>query len=1268
MMQKKWWLMGLMGSIALAGSVAAELSDMSQILLTNGSIDIRTGRMAYPSGWEAPEGYGGYYLIHFADRIEPAWRTELESVARILEYIPHNTYLVQSHSGRESDLEEISSADWTGLYLPYFKVDREITRAAVPGEPVRIRISLFPGEPFETAEAVIVRHGGTVLNRVYQPHRGRISCDIPFGGLDTVLRELAFLPEVEWIQAYPDYDLCNDTTRWLCQSGPYSSGLTPLYDHGIFGEGQIVGIMDTGCDADMCFFYDSDEGIIIPNGGLNLNQRKIIAYIGPANYASSYDIQGHGTHTAGTVAGDDFATPGGYDNGDGIAPLARLIIQDYGDSWDVYPPDDETTAHQDIYDLGGRIHSNSWGWPSSHGVYHDDSMEVDQFIWNNPDYSIVYAAGNDGSSSDTIRAPGTAKNCITVGATEHGTANLENNMYFSSHGPTNDGRRKPDVTLPGGEVNSANCDDNPGTFNCSTRTSDGTSMACPGVAGSAALVRDYFMQGFYPLGTADPGFAFEPSSALVKAVIVNSGINMTGGYTADSGSGHADIPSMGQGWGRVTLDTALHFQGETRSLFIDDNTAGISSPGDSIDYHVSVSEASEMLEITLVWTDYPSNPQASLNLVNDLDLTVTGNGQTCYGNVYSGGHSVPGGSYDRLNNTECVQIDNPGLGAYTITVAGYNIPMGPQPFALVVSGALSFSDGIVSFDRQTYTCASTAIISVSDADLAGVGTQDVTVVSTTDPVGETVTLDEVGSDTGFFQGSVVTTPVDPAPGEVQVADGDILTVTYIDADDGHGGVNVPKTDGAGIDCVGPVISDVQIASVTATQARITFVTDEISTGKIWYGESYPPSEIAVEGESGTAHSIDISDLSDCTVYLFWVEAEDAAGNATLDDNSGTYYQFITLELVVILDENMDTDPGWSVGGQWAWGQPTGGSGDHGEPDPTSGYTGSNVYGYNLNGGYPDNMPDTLYLTTDAFDCTGGAGTTLGFWCWLGVEQNLYDHASIQISTNGATWTDVWTNPAATLDGGLWEYWEFDLSATADGQPAVYLRWGMGPTDGGWTYCGWNLDDILVSYQIECNPITPTPPPTQTPVQPTDTPAQPTQTPVTPTQTAVPPTDTPPSSPTSPTPSPTDTPPPSSTPSPTPVDPTQTPVPPTGSPTPTCPATGSECDLNRSHYRPGDPFRLTIRYCNGTEDYMIVDGYLVLDVCGYFYFWPSWEVGPDAARRTIPPWSSLEETIFDFIWPAHCGSGEGRFWVAMLDPGSLQLLGDYGMCEFGWSEN
>jgi len=160
--------------------------------------------------------------------------------------------------------------------------------------------------------------------------------------------------------------------------------------------------------------------------------------------------------------------------------------------------------------------------------------------------------------------------------------------------------------------------------------------------------------------------------------------------------------------------------------------------------------------------------------------------------------------------------------------------------------------------------------------------------------------------------------------------------------------------------------------------------------------------------------------------------------------------------------NMDTDPGWTLDSLWQWGTPTGSGGAaHGNPDPTGGYTGANVVGYNLLGDYENLIASTRWAQTPAIDCTNRTAVTLTFYRWLNVEQPLYDHAYIQDSNDGSTWNTIWQNSSVITDSN-WTLQTFDISAIADNQPTVYIRWGMGPTDSSWQFSGWNIDDVKVT--------------------------------------------------------------------------------------------------------------------------------------------------------------------------------------------------------------
>ncbi|MCP4251624.1 MAG: hypothetical protein GY778_31690 [bacterium] len=220
-------------------------------------------------------------------------------------------------------------------------------------------------------------------------------------------------------------------------------------------------------------------------------------------------------------------------------------------------------------------------------------------------------------------------------------------------------------------------------------------------------------------------------------------------------------------------------------------------------------------------------------------------------------------------------------------------------------------------------------------------------------------------------------------------------------------------------------------------------------GANYYRADLPPTNcwaspefyISVTGDGGTVQTYPRGAPSEGTM------------SALVESHSATFF-----------DEPLDVDPGWQTEGDWAFGQPTGGGGAQGGPDPTGGHLGGSVYGYNLNGDYANDLSE-LHLTGTAIDCTGQTGVTLVYYRWLGVGDPVADRAFVRVSNDGAIWATVWQNTAEVTDYG-WVRQEIDIAAVADDQATVYLRWTMGATDAALQYCGWNIDDVSLT-SVEC---------------------------------------------------------------------------------------------------------------------------------------------------------------------------------------------------------
>lgn len=539
---------------------------------------------------------------------------------------------------------------------------------------------------------------------------------------------------------------------------PYTLAAT-LWNHGLRGEGQIIAVADTGLESDLCFFSDPGNPVtiqnVIPPAPLALDpmHRKILAYNAPLAGAPLFDDSfRHGTHVTGSAAGDDLSNlagggSAGHDTGDGMAPKARVVFQDISGSQNsACNTSIVVLSVQDLleqeYLAGARISNNSWG--SSAQGFDLTATETDGGTWQHEDFAVFVSAGNNGAGG--LGGLAACKNCIAVGATENydatfvdefGILDPENLVNFSSLGPTADGRIKPDITAPGSVVVSARfpvtyVDDEadlqctaavdevcfPGfggcyltdtTNSCHAGTLLGTSMASPLAAGLGALARQYFIDGFWPTGAAVPADTRVPSAALIKATMINGARNMTGNRFGRGGGGALDLgplsdaPANSQGWGRVMLDDALYFSGDTRRLRLLDvpNANGLET-GERIDVTIAVTSAAEPLKLTLVWSDPPGLPTASGALVNDLDLELSVPGGAVYrGNQFTpddpdvdgdkvSAANTPG--KDSVNNVEGLLIPSPAPGIYTATILGTDVPGAPgrlsQGFALVTTGAV----------------------------------------------------------------------------------------------------------------------------------------------------------------------------------------------------------------------------------------------------------------------------------------------------------------------------------------------------------------------------------------------------------------------------------------------------------------------------------------------------------------------------------------------------------------------------------------------------
>jgi hypothetical protein len=674
----------------------------SLISFANGIvIDTRLGQPALPAGLSVAEtpGEAQYCIIQFTGPFLREWFDQLERDGiTTFGYLPQYSVLASLTPEQRAYVSSLPMVRWTGLFQPAYKLESGLVDATGSRKVVVLVL------PFEDAAPVraAIEGLGTVLDAMTSSFGTTITAEIDGSDIAAVAR----LPRVYWMQAWSEGSFCNNTSQWVMQGGHQASSppdtsmaARPVWRNGVRGQRVIMSATDTGLNTGHDMFRDPDMAITPP--GIWPDHRKVVAY---KQYqgADASESQYHGSHVAGSICGDDSVT-GGTSYYDGMAKDARYYFVDITNGYSFLVPTDHTPMWDTVY-LGRGLpdslrpikqHSGSWRWSNYSGTYLLQDASTDAFCYAHPDFMNIMAAGNEGSGSSTIGNPPIAKNVLTIGATERGTAS-NTVAGFSSRGPTQDGRIKPNVMAPGVDIMSAQKSGTNGY-----EAMSGTSMATPTANGTVGLMRCYLQEGYYPTGSPVIGDRISyVTSALLRSMAMASADPNIGSYT---------IPSTDIGWGRIDADSVLYFAGDVRKLIITDDTAGIAT-GEYKEKQFRVNSAIP-LRVSMAWTDTAAAPNANPTLINDLDLTLTGPTGTVYkGNKYTSGQSTanPTGR-DSINVEECARVNAPDTGLWTIRVSAHNVAtVLNQDFAWTISGDVEL---VVT---ETHDVGATAIIAPTD--------------------------------------------------------------------------------------------------------------------------------------------------------------------------------------------------------------------------------------------------------------------------------------------------------------------------------------------------------------------------------------------------------------------------------------------------------------------------------------------------------------------------------------------------------------------------
>ena len=616
-----------------------------------------------------PQNGTGWHLVQFdgpvrTDQVARVGRTG----AHLLGFHSRNLAFVRMNSVQAADVAALPFIRWLGVYQPGLKFD---SRTLEQDRFGRVSVTLFYPEDLAAAEAEL----GAMGIRVVRTGESEAMKVIE---VDCARSDLAAIARLGWVMSIEEYHeprAENDSCQWTVQT--WSRNQRRIWDKGIFGEGEVLGYSDDGLDANHYAFRD--PAIAISDTGEFPNHRKVVAY---KQYPPAGGVRrtSHGTHVGGTIAGND-SVMGGANTNDGHSKSARLvhlcpIPQPSGNDFTV--PLNTISNNLRNPELRPHTMSHSW-WTGTRGQYSNAAATFDLFSWKNKDILQIKSCGNQGQSSQyLITEPGNSKSIVSAASLRNG-ANSTIISTFSSRGPAPDGRIKPDISVPGEGIFSAQ-------YNTTNNyvSMSGTSMAAPCVNGSVGLLRSYLRKGYYPSGAANPADTLGyVSAALLKAMVLVS---------ADPNIGSYVIPSEYVGWGRLNLDSVLFFTDsvpDARRLLLYDDTTGLET-GEFQEYQFRVDEVMP-LRAAVVWTDTAAAAGANPALINNLDCLLTGpTGKFYKGCLYTSGQSTenPAGAYDNRNPNEMFRVNVPDTGLWTLRVEAQNVVTATQPYAVVVTGGL----------------------------------------------------------------------------------------------------------------------------------------------------------------------------------------------------------------------------------------------------------------------------------------------------------------------------------------------------------------------------------------------------------------------------------------------------------------------------------------------------------------------------------------------------------------------------------------------------
>ncbi len=571
-----------------------------------------------------------FKIIQFSDLPDEATRATLKNAGvTLLDYLPNNAYFASFESdfnaGGLLDIGIRSIVDVETDYklAPIIIDENYPDHAILEDGKISLLVSYYPNLDPDQIVNALSSEGYKIIGRDDFGSYANIA--VPLSDI----RRITDLPYVIYIEpVYPVPEPENNTARTLHRSNAIATD---------YGAGRHFD--GTGVHVEL-----QDDGVIGPH--IDYQGRILDQFL-------SYNYGDHGDHTAGTIMGAGNVDP----RGKGMAFGAELYVYGAAPSYPGF-----NAIPQDYYPREIRITSTSYSNGCNAG-YTSLARTLDLQVRNFPSLMHVFSAGNAASDNCGYGAgPGwgnitgghkAGKNVITVAS----LTLLDQLSSFSSRGPAHDGRIKPDIAAKGSNVYSTM---DPNAY----QSMSGTSMSCPGVAGTIAQLFQAYRETYN---------GEDPMAGLMKALILNT--------AEDLGNPGPDFKF---GWGRINALRVVKIIEEARfdSATLDQGEVNIHS----FDVPADVAQ----LKVMVYWTDYQATINSNWALVNNLDMTVTDPASTTW-NPWKLSHYPDSDSLnmpatravDDRNNMEQVTLDYPVAGNYTLEVQGVTVPQGPQTYYIV---------------------------------------------------------------------------------------------------------------------------------------------------------------------------------------------------------------------------------------------------------------------------------------------------------------------------------------------------------------------------------------------------------------------------------------------------------------------------------------------------------------------------------------------------------------------------------------------------------